>query len=69
MARLVSDKSIVGDIVAGIFLILVLFWLMNPSSQAPKVISAIGTGTIGTIQALQGYSQKGGGTFYGGGQG
>jgi len=69
VAKLVSDKSIVGDIVAGIILILVLFWLMNPTSQAPAVISAISTGTIGTIQSLQGYSPTTGGHFYGGGKG
>ena len=60
-------NEVAKNIVAGIVLILVLFWLMNPKSQAPSVISAIGSGTIGTIQALQGYSQKGGGAFYGGG--
>jgi hypothetical protein len=60
-------NEVAKNIVAGIFLILVLFWLMNPRSQAPKVISAIATGTIGTIQSLQGYNPKGSGDFYGGG--
>lgn len=55
------------NIVAGIFLILVLFWLMNPRSQSPAVIGAISQGTIGTIQALEGYSPTSGGHFYGGG--
>lgn len=62
-------NEVAKNIVAGIFLILVLFWLMNPNSQAPKVIEAISKGTVGSIQALQGYNPKGGGTFYGGGQG
>lgn len=57
------------NIVAGIFLILVLFWLMNPKSQAPKVIGAISKGTIGTIQALEGYNPQSGGRFFGGGEG
>jgi hypothetical protein len=60
-------SEVAKNIVAGIILILVLFWLMNPRSQAPSVIAAISTGTIGTIQALQGYSPRGGGEFYGGG--
>lgn len=59
-------SEVAKNIVAGIFLILVLFWLMNPSSQAPAVISAISQGTIGTVQALQGYNPQSGGTFYGG---
>lgn len=59
-------NEVAKNIVAGIFLILVLFWLMNPSSQAPEVIAAISTGTIGTIQSLQGFSPQSGGTFYGG---
>lgn len=62
-------NDLAKNIVAGIILILVLFWLMNPKSQAPSVISAISTGTIGTIQALQGYSPQKGGQFYGGGYG
>lgn len=61
-------NEVAKNIVAGIFMVLVLFWLMNPSSQAPAVIAAISTGTIGTIQSLQGYSPKGGGQFYGGGR-
>lgn len=56
------------NVVAGIILILVLFWLFNPRSQSPNVIGAISGGTIGTIQALQGYSPTGGGQFYGGGR-
>ena len=60
-------NEVAKNIVAGIFLILVLFWLMNPRSQAPAVIGAISTGTIGTIQSLQGYNPQGGGRFYGGG--
>jgi hypothetical protein len=60
-------NEVAKNIVAGIILILVLFWLMNPNSQAPQVIGAISTGTIGTIQSLQGYSPSGGGRFYGGG--
>jgi len=59
-------NEVAKNIVAGIILILVLFWLMNPSSQAPAVIKAISGGTIGTVQALQGYSTKSGGQFYGG---
>ena len=62
-------NEVAKNIVAGIILILVLFWLLNPTSQAPKVIAAISQGTIGTVQALQGYTPKSGGTFYGGGQG
>ena len=62
-------NEVAKNIVAGIILILVLFWLMNPRSQAPAVIGAIATGTIGTIQSLQGYSPTSGGQFYGGGQG
>lgn len=62
-------SEVAKNVVAGIILILVLFWLMNPKSQAPAVISSISTGTIGTIQALQGYSPSAGGRFYGGGQG
>jgi len=62
-------NEVAKNIVAGIILILVLFWLMNPNSQAPAVIGAIGSGTIGTIQALEGYNPAGGGTFYGGGRG
>lgn len=60
--------EVTQNIIAGIVLILVLFWLFNPASQAPKTIGAIAGGTIGTIQALQGYSARGGGQFYGGGQ-
>lgn len=59
-------NEVAKNIVAGIILILVLFWLMNPSSQAPSVIEAISKGTIGTIQSLQGYSPQSGGQFYGG---
>ena len=61
-------NEVAKNIVAGIILILVLFWLLNPTSQAPDVIAAISQGTIGTVQALQGYSPKSGGTFYGGGR-
>ena len=60
-------STVAQNIVAGIFVILVLFWLFNPTSQAPKTIGAISQGIIGETQALQGYSAKGGGTFYGGG--
>jgi len=61
-------NEVAKNIVAGIILVLVLFWLMNPRSQAPSVIAAISTGTIGTIQALQGYAPGGDkGRFYGGG--
>lgn len=60
-------SEVTSQIIAGIFLAIVLFWLMNPKSQAPKVIGALSKGTIGTIQALQGYSPSGGGQFYGGG--
>jgi hypothetical protein len=56
------------NVIAGIVLILILFWLFNQTSQSQGVISAISQGTIGTIQALQGYSSRGGGQFYGGGQ-
>lgn len=58
--------GVTQQIVAGIFVILALFWLFNPASQAPKTISALSGGIVGTIQALQGYSPKGGGQFYGG---
>jgi hypothetical protein len=60
-------SEVAQQIVAGIILILVLFWLLNPRSQSPQVIGALSTGTIGTIQALQGYSPTRGGEFYGGG--
>ena len=58
-------NEVAKNIVAGIILILVLFWLLNPSSKAPDVIKAISSGTVGTIQALQGYSPKSGGRAYG----
>lgn len=61
-----AETSVTQNIIAGIVLILVLFWLFNPASQAPATIGAISQGTIGTIQALQGYSQFGGGEYYGG---
>lgn len=55
------------NVVAGIFLILVLFWLFNPGSKAGAVISAIAGGIVAETQALQGFSPRGGGQFYGGG--
>lgn len=62
--------EVTQNIIAGIVLVLVLFWLFNPSSQAPSTISAISGGVIGTVQALQGYSPQGGkGDFYGGSRG
>jgi hypothetical protein len=60
-------SEVATQIVAGIFLILVLFWLFNPKSQAPKVIGSLAKGVIGETQALQGFSPTGG-QFYGGGQ-
>lgn len=56
------------NVIAGIILILVLFWLFNPASQSPDVIAAISGGTVSTIQALQGFSPQSGGRFYGGGR-
>ena len=59
-------SEVAQQIVAGIFVILVLFWLFNPASQAPKTLGAISQGIIGETQALQGYSPASAGTFYGG---
>lgn len=42
------------NIVAGIFMVLVLFWLFAPGSRASATIGAISGGVIGTIGALQG---------------
>ena len=50
---------IAQQIVAGIFLILVLFWLFSPGSNAKETISAISGGTVRTINALQGYAPQG----------
>ena len=47
------------QIIAGIFMILVLFWLFAPQSNAKETIQAISGGTIGTINALQGYVPNG----------
>lgn len=59
--------EVAQNVIAGIVLILVLFWLFNPASQSAEVIGAVSSGTIGTIQALQGFSPQSGGQFYGGG--
>lgn len=60
-------NEVTANVVAGIFTILVLFWLFNPRSNAAQVIGAIGGALVGETQALQGYSPRGGGQFYGGG--
>jgi hypothetical protein len=66
VARLVGEANVAQNIIAGIVLILVLFWLFNPASQAPQTIGAISGGVVSTVQALQGYSPQSGGQFYGG---
>ena len=47
------------NIVAGIFMILVLFWLFAPGSKAKEVIQAIGGSTSNVVNALQGYVPSG----------
>ena len=61
-----AEGSVTQNVIAGIVLILVLFWLFNPASQAPDTIKAISGGVVSTVQALQGYSPQSGGQFYGG---
>lgn len=50
---------IAQQVIAGIFVILVLFWLFAPQSQAKDTIQAISGGAVNTINALQGYVPAG----------